>query len=521
MKKLPIIVLSLIFAAIYPVTSFSQRTASETDYVNLLDAYYQARGIEPSDADLYTQSARLMASDGTERDSFGLGVAIYGDTAAVSTDFNDNIASSDPGTGEVFVFVRSGDQWVLQQRLRASDAAKEDKFGYAMALEGNTLLIGAWGNFIFRGKAYVFVRSNGVWTEQAQLLASDGDTSDRFGTNVALSGDTAVVGAWFAKDTLNVRSGAAYVFTRSGTTWTQQQKLTHPGAGMFDSYGIGVAVSGDELFVGCTSCDATPERPNVGLVEYFTRSGGVWTSRQKLTGSETVVGDAFGTDVAISGNTLIVGAALADIGANGSQGEAYIFTRSGSAWTELKRLTASNGSTNARFGTSVAIDGGIAVVGAPSMTITPQTQGWTYTFTRRGSTWIEQGLVAQGGHDGDHFGNSVGISGQHVISGSPLIDVNGVFRQGLAFIFSNPTVSVTVGGRVVDANGRGVHNTVVSMTDVQGQARYAVTNPFGYYRFTGVMTNATYTFEVRSKRYSYAPMVVAVTESIANLDFVP
>lgn len=527
-------VVLLLFVLLVPAFVFSQKTAppsltdtkhfdpslSALETGHLPESFRRAGLDNEGGLRLYEQTTRLLAQDGTAEDLFGLGVAISGDTAVVSTDFNDGISSTDPGTGEVFVFVRSGTTWTLQQRLKASDGAKEDRFGSAMAIDGDTLVVGAYGNFIWRGKAYVFVRSGGVWTQQAILLASDGDTSNRFGSTVAVSGNTAVIGAWFAADSTGVRSGGAYVFTRSGTSWVLQQKLTSPGAQVFDAFGSSVAIAGDELVVTCPSCDASSERPNVGTLSVFTRSSGVWTRQQVLTGADTVVGDYFGRSVAVSGNTMVVGASDADVAGHGAQGAAYIFARSGGVWSQLQKLTASNGSTNSTFGYSVAIDGDTIAIGAPSTLYTPNDEGWVYAFRRNGSSWTERSMVGDV-HGLSALGNSVGISGGNIIAGAPYADVGTVDRQGLAYIFDNPSIGVTISGRVFARSGRGAYNVPVSITGNDGQVRYALTNPLGYYRFTNVLTEATYTLRAGSKSAAYAPVTTTVTGQLTDLDLVP
>src|SRR6185503_19688910 len=190
-------------------------------------------------------------SDAAAGDLFGDSVAVSGDTAVVGA-----IGDDDGGTssGSAYVFVRSAGVWSQQQKLTASDALAGDEFGYSVAVSGDTAVVGARSDSdagTFSGSAYVFVRSAGVWSQQQKLTASDAAAGDFFGFSVAVSGDTAVVGAIFDDDA-GSGSGSAYVFVRSAGVWSQQQKLTASDAAASDSFGASVAVSGDTAVVGAS-----------------------------------------------------------------------------------------------------------------------------------------------------------------------------------------------------------------------------------------------------------------------------
>ncbi|MSQ08671.1 MAG: hypothetical protein EXR44_05165, partial [Dehalococcoidia bacterium] len=202
--------------------------------------------------------------------------------------------------------------WTQQQKLTASDGAANDFFGYSVAVSGDTAVVGAWGDDSAKGSAYVFTRSGSTWTQQQKLTASDGAAIDYFGYSVAVSGDTAVVGA-YGDDSYK---GSAYVFTRSGSTWTQQQKLTASDGAANDYFGGSVAVSGDTAVVGAYGDDSEK-----GSAYVFTRSGSTWTQQQKLTASDGAANDFFGWSVAVSGDTAVVGARSDD----SSKGSAYMF----------------------------------------------------------------------------------------------------------------------------------------------------------------------------------------------------
>ena len=203
----------------------------------------------------WSEQQKLTASDAAWNDDFGTSVALSGDTAVVGAPFDDDAGSA---SGSAYVFVRSGTRWSQQQKLTASDAAPNDDFGLAVALSGDTAVVGAIGDDDAgrdSGAAYVFVRSGTRWSQQQKLTASDAASNDLFGISVAVSGDTAVVGA-YADDDAGGDSGAAYVFVRSGTRWSEQQKLTASDAAAGIRFGNSVAVSGDTAVVGAYADDS-------------------------------------------------------------------------------------------------------------------------------------------------------------------------------------------------------------------------------------------------------------------------
>ncbi len=211
--------------------------------------------------------------------------------------------------------------------------------------------------------AIAFVPSAGALVEQAKLTAKDGAVFDSFGVSVALSGETAIVGADLDHVGANAEQGSAYVFTRSGGVWTEEAKLTAGDGAAGDEFGFSVAISGETAIVGAYGDDAGANGDQ-GSAYVFIRSGGVWTQQAKLTASDGAAGDEFGRSVAISGETAIVGAGLDDVGANGNQGSAYVFILSGGVWAEQAKQTASDGAAFDLFGVSVALSGDTAIVGA-------------------------------------------------------------------------------------------------------------------------------------------------------------
>jgi hypothetical protein len=381
---------------------------------------------------------KLIASDKAAEDRFGKAVAISGNTAVVGAWQADPDGTE--GAGAAYVFVRNGTTWSEQQKLAASDKAAGDRFGYSVAISGDTMVVGAYfadpDGVERAGAAYVFVRNGTAWTEQQKLTASGKAAYDAFGTSVAVSGDTVVVGAYVADSDGIDRAGAAYVFIRSDSTWTQQQKLTASDKATSNHLGYSVAISGDTIVVGAHG--AAPEGvTQAGAAYVFTRSGSTWSEQQKLTASDKAAEDSFGRSVAISGNTVVAGAHGATSGGLYSAGAAYVFTRTGSTWTQQQKLTASDKAAENHFGISVAISEDAVVAGAYAAAPDGVTNaGAAYLFVRSGSTWSEQQkLTASDKAQTDLLGASVAIDADTIAVGAAYVDTDGVINAGAAYVF--------------------------------------------------------------------------------------
>ena len=392
-----------------------------------------------------TQQAKLTANDGAAEDYFGRNVSISGDgnTAVIGAYGDDDNGSS---TGSAYIFTRSGSSWVQQAKLTAADGAANDNFGYSVSIsgDGNTAVIGAHGDDdkgSASGSAYIFTRSGSSWTQQAKLTAADGATNDYFGICVSISGDgnTAVIGARY-NDDKGTDSGSAYIFTRSGSTWTQQAKLLAADGATNDYFGFSVSISGD----GNTTVIGAHADDNKGIdsgsAYIFTRSGSTWTQQAKLTAADGATSEYFGVSVSISadGNTAVIGAHYDD-DKGGDSGSAYIFIRSGSSWTQQAKLTAADGAATDYFGFSVSIsaDGNTAAIGAYGDDDKGTDSGSAYIFTRSGSSWTQQAkLTADDGAASDYFGVSVSISadGNTAVIGVYGDDDKGT-NSGSAYIF--------------------------------------------------------------------------------------
>ena len=376
-----------------------------------------------------TQQAKIQSSDIQGDDRFGYSVGINGDTVIVGARLEDESGTS---AGAAYIFTRSGSTWTEQQKLTASDGAGTDNLGWSSAIDGDTAVTSA-RNAGGAGAAYVFTRSGSTWTEQQKLTASDPEVNDHFGQSVAISGDTVICSA-NDEDTGGGSAGAAYIFTRSGSTWTQQAKIQAADAEEGDHFGWSVGIDGDTVVV--SAYRESTGGSQTGAVYIFTRSGSTWTQQAKIQASDIETsGDEFGFSVAISGDTVVVGARLDETGGSNA-GSAYILTRSGSTWTQQAKIQASDAEENDFFGWSVGIDGDTVVVSAAYEDTGALNAGSAYIFTRDGSTWTQQAKIqAADAAASDEFGYSVGIDGTTVIVGARYEDTGGN-NVGAAYIFT-------------------------------------------------------------------------------------
>ncbi|MBD3360426.1 hypothetical protein GF366_01340 [Candidatus Peregrinibacteria bacterium] len=305
--------------------------------------------------------------------------------------------------------------WSQQDKITASDAASSDFFGYRVSISGNYAVVGAYGDESSTGAAYVFIKSGSSWTQQKKLTASDAATDDEFGKSVFISGDYIAVGAP-DEDGAGTDRGAVYIFYRNegGTNnWGQQAKLTASDGADSDWLGNSVSISGDYVIAGAFGDDTGGGAAGSA---YIFEKGGSWsnsTETQMIQSSDITGGDSFGYSVSISGTTAIIGAS----GKNSNTGAAYIFERSGT-WSQSAKLTASDGAGSDFFGISASIDSDTSVVGAYG---DESSTGAIYLF-EKGGAWSNSTetakLTASDGAGSDRLGYSVSISGGTVIAGS-------------------------------------------------------------------------------------------------------
>jgi hypothetical protein len=379
---------------------------------------------------VWVEQQQLVIPQGQTGGNFGSALAVSGDTAFIGA------PAGWGGAGAVFVFARTGATWAFQQKLEASNRASTASFGRALSVSKDTLVVGSESlstvdGLHYDAGAYVFVRTGATWTEQ-QIVRPAGGMGPF--EPIAVSDDTIVVGG--SSEASSGQPGAAYVFVRSQGTWTLQQRLTASIHWAGDRFGTELAISGDTLIVG----DPYQQLANGGAY-VFVRNGTTWTEQQKIVVS--AASSKFGSAVALSEDTALVGAP------DSYQGSAYVFARTGGAWAQQQRLVGSDFEPQDDFGSRVALSGDTAVVGTAAK---GNGRGEAYVFTRSGSAWVEQqALVASDGLANDNFGWSVGISGGTMVVGAPAKNAG----QGAAYVFVGPSSTACASASECDAGDGG------------------------------------------------------------------
>ena len=416
---------------------------------------------------LQVPQSKLTADDAAANDEFGYSVTIDGNTAVVG------IPGSNNKTGAAYVFTRSADNsgWEQTAKLTASGGAADDEFGISVAVDGDTMVIGAPGTTSDTGAAYVFTKpgtdanDDGSidWEDWASLIAvdkaaltanltaSDGLVDDKFGISVAVDGNVVMVGASAGDRTDTggntiIDSGAAYVFTRVSGVWGQKAKLTAADGAANDEFGISVAIDGDTVVVGAHKHEVNGDL-DAGGVYVYTKQAIAWANdtgktyrneTAKLTPSDGEAGDEFGISVGIDGDTVVVGAHKAD-STNSDAGAAYIFARNSNSgkWSDGEKLTASNSDAGDGFGRSVAVDGETIVIGAYMDNRSDgivTSSGSVYVFNRDSDVWRETlNLHAPDASANDWLGYSVAVASGSLLAGAPQDDDGGA-NTGSAYL---------------------------------------------------------------------------------------
>ena len=396
-------------------------------------------------------------------DQFGLGLAMDGDTLVVSTPFEDSSASGVNGnpldnvfssSGAAYVFVREPEGWVQEAFIKADVARGSTYFGASVAIDGDTLVVGAPKDDRSQrnaGAVYVFRRAEGAWSQVARLEAPTPQTDAELGGVVDIHGDTIVASALYYDSPLATNAGAVYVFREDDGEWGFEASLVDNQASISEYFGAGVAIYGDTLVVGAQGEDSASSEVNgnqtdnsasgSGAAWVYERSGTSWTRTSYLKAFNSGEGDGFGISVDFDGTTILVGARGEDGGATGvhriedapnddlvsNSGAVYAFVRSGESWRPTAYVKATVTDVNDGFGASLAIDGGAFVVGsraedggqsgldADPEDDTLDSAGAAYRFVRAAGEWIQERYIKASNPDaGDHFGEAVAVSGGRV-----------------------------------------------------------------------------------------------------------
>jgi hypothetical protein len=333
-------------------------------------------------------------------------------------------------SGAVYVFERADGDWVEAVKLKADDGRTDDRFGASLALDGDRILVGAYrddDHGIDSGAAYLFRRGDNGWAQTAKLTPSDGRDLGFFGFSVALSGDTALIGAW--RDDAEVPDGGgAYLFQRVGDRWRQRQKIA--GANDGARFGYAVALEGSTALIGAYLDDT--QAGAAGAVYLYARAGERWRRRATLTGEARDQG--FGIALALSGGTALIAAVLE--GTALKPGAVHVYDAGDDGWQPQAVLAAPVESLGDRFGAAVALSTELALIGAPKAdTEHAELTGAAFLFQREPrSLGAHQVLIARDGAIGDGFGRSVAVANGRVLVGAPGADA-GETENGLVYVF--------------------------------------------------------------------------------------
>lgn len=383
---------------------------------------------------LVSENQKATSADGDGGDAFGCSVSLSGDYAIVGAREHD--AGGSTNKGAAYIFLRSVGTWAQQTKLVASDGAAEDYFGWSVSISGDYAIVGAPehdpGGIPSQGAAYIFHRTGTTWTQQAKLTASDGVTLDRFGYTVDITVDYAIIGAPYHNISGNLDQGAAYIFLRSGTSWAQLAKLTASDGEEDDCFGFRVAMTGDFALIGAPF-DNIGGYFAQGSAYMFQRSGMSWIEQVKLTPNWYSANCYYGCSVDISGDMAIIGASGHDNG----KGAAYTYKNNGSSWDGTGSLTANDGLEDDSFGVSVSITSEYAVVGAAYHEMYYLSEGAVYIFRNDDYIWYPQSkLIASDCGYNDTFGYSLSFDNDFIIVGAYYDDIGANYTQGSVYFFN-------------------------------------------------------------------------------------
>ncbi len=361
------------------------------------------------------------AIDKSPSSYFGNSVAVQGNILAVGAYQDDANGVSESGSVYICEKDLDAQKWIQTKKLSGVNTKEKDYFGNQVAISGNTLVVGVPrddSKGIDSGSAYVYQKQGKDWKYVNKLYAADNDTpGDRFGQSVAIDGDIIVVGANY--DDQDVHSGgSAYIFKKSGSNWVKVQRIvSSEQAG--HQFGYSVAVDGSQVIAGAPSNNG-----GQGAVFVFKKSLNNWQEVQKIVASDGDPSDGFGNSVSMDGNKIAVGA-RSDKDNGNLSGSAYLFEKSGDNWFQKKKFLAPDGVALDHFGHSVAVSGDTVVVGSPydddSLNLWND-RGSVYLFKKSGNSWIPKKLLASNGFAVDRFGYSVAIDQTTIVIGAVTAD---------------------------------------------------------------------------------------------------
>lgn len=391
----------------------------------------------------WTEAEKFSPGDADSTDEFGASTIVDGDLAVVGAPSEDNDNGEDAGAVYVFSRALLGG-WTQEAKLLASDGTGDDRFGSAVDLDGDTLLVGAEAaedpNGAATGAAYVFTRvAPGEWVEETKLLASDGSDGADLGEAVSLDGDRALLGAHLADNTNEDNAGSAYTFVRGvDGTWSQEAEIAPSDGDPWDDFGQAVTLDGDQALMAAPG-DDDPGQTHAGSVYIFQDSDGGWSLDTKIENPGVDRSDSFGQQLSLEGDVALIGVPLDDVDGFGDVGTVYVYARTDGDWNREDTLRADDAGSLSRFGSSLSLDGERALIGSGGDTnANGYYAGAAYIYSRVSlGNWTEETkLNASDGDYGDSFGDAVSLDGATALVGAPTSWVVSD-TPGSAYVFTN------------------------------------------------------------------------------------
>jgi hypothetical protein len=431
---------------------------------------------------LLPMGSPITSADAAVSDQFGEAVALSGDTAVVGAWLEDSDHAH--STGAAYVYRWDGGGWIQVAKLTAPDGAAEDRFGQAVAVHRDVIVVGAYvadvRGLSDAGAAYVFRRQGNDWTYEAKLTADDAFRVDHFGRSVAVSEVGIAVGAPREERPGHLDQGAVYTFERRDGGWAQTAKLVAPVAGDGDWFGYRIAMLGTTLAVGsqCNDAPGTPVLYDAGSVDVFAYKDGLWNHVQLVRPREVALGANFGSSLALSPERMVIGAER-DFDNGVRTGAAYVFDRDNEgAWQQSARLVAPQPHADDFFGSGVGVCGDTVVVAAEQADVSGLVDAGSvqpFDYSPDSRRWIAGDALDSGLHQASTlFGTDVAFAGGLLLVSAPFADLPGVPDAGAAFAFARDhdcnadglgDVSEIALGKVSDVNGDGIPDTCQCLAD--------------------------------------------------------
>jgi hypothetical protein len=400
--------------------------------ITLLTLFAPARSVMTQSSLTFTQT-KLLAADAAQYNYFGLSVAVRGDTAIVGAYGKSDLVRN---AGAAYAFTRNAGSWTQQARLGTSSPLIDAYLGATVATNGSYTAAGApYASVGAQNDGVVYLFSNATWQQQTILLPNDPDSLSQFGNALAINDNTLFVGAPM-HDSFGVNAGAVYVFTFDGVSWVQQQKLIGVDTAPGDRFGSALALNDGWLAVSAP-LHSSPGSPG-GAVYLFEFDGVSWVQRYKVGAPDTIAGDRFGSAIALDDGWLAVGVPLHRFVGSAS-GAVYLFEFNGTAWVQRQKFVASDTAGSDQFGSALALENRRLVVGAPLHNSNGPASGAVYIFERATTTWIERAkLIGSDTNAGDRLGGSISIDGNTILVGA-YGDTAAGPATGAAYVFVEVT----------------------------------------------------------------------------------